>query len=100
MAQHVTFMRLKVRPGKLDELRGMMEGQEGTVAQAGWVASIIGQSKNDENEIMGAILWDTSENYYKNADRPEQNAQYEKMRALLASDPEWFDCSLLHEGRA
>jgi hypothetical protein len=100
MAEHVTFWRMKVQPGKLDEFRRMMTEEEGRLGPAGWVASIVGQSKSDENEIIGAVLWDTSENYYKNADSPEQNAEYEKMRAMLSSDPEWFDCNLLQENRA
>jgi hypothetical protein len=50
--------------------------------------------------MWGAVTWDTSENYYKNAESPEQNKDYEQMRALLAGDPEWFDCDVLEETRA
>jgi hypothetical protein len=100
MAEHVTFLKMKVLPGKLDELRGMMTSEENNLGASGWVATIVGQSKDEGDILWGAVLWDTSDNYYKNADSPEQNAVYKKMRALLSSDPEWHDCNLIEENRA
>jgi hypothetical protein len=99
MAQHVTFFRMKALPGKVDELTAMMSSMddESQARERGWVGDVVGRRKDDPDEIWGCVTWDTSERYYANADSPEQNAEYEKMRALLASDPEWFDCDVLEE---
>jgi hypothetical protein len=100
MAQHVTFWRMKVQPGKVDELKKLMEGEDDRVSGSGWEASVVGVSKNNPDEVWGCVTWDTSEPYYKNAESPEQNAVYERMRALMTSDPEWFDCDVIEEQRA
>lgn len=97
MAQHVTFFRMKVTPGKLDELVALMADEPANMASSGFEAAIMGKSKDDPNTVWAAVSWDTSERYYANAERPEQNAEYEKMRALLEADPEWFDCDVLQE---
>ena len=101
MAEHVTFFRMKVQPGKLDELKALMSGDEGQrLAGRGWKQTIVGSGKNDPNDVWVAVTWDTSDNYYANAGSPEQDAEYQKTRALLTSDPEWFDCDLLEDSRA
>lgn len=102
MGKHVTFWKMKAAPGKRDELITMMSDQatSAEMRTAGWELDIAGSSKDNPDEIWGCVVWDTSERYYANADSPAQNAIYEKMRALLASDPEWHDCDLLAEDRA
>jgi heme-degrading monooxygenase HmoA len=100
MAEHVTFFRMKVQPGKLDELIRLMSDEPENSASAGFEAAIVGKSKDDPNTIWAAVSWDTSERYYANAQSPEQNAEYEKMRALLEADPEWFDCDVVQELQA
>lgn len=102
MGKHATFWRMKVKPGQVDALKALMgdSGMEAEMKSRGWEMDITGVSKNNPNEVWGAVLWDTSERYYANANSPEQNGSYEKMRALLTEDPEWFDCDLLAENRA
>jgi hypothetical protein len=102
MAKHVTFFKMKVQPGKAGDLTTMMSGQqdEERIKNSGWQMSIVGASKDDPNTVWGAVTWDNSENYYKNAESPAQNESYQKMRALLAGDPEWFDCDVLEESSA
>ena len=62
--------------------------------------SIAGRRKESPDEVWGCVTWDTSDRYYANAESPEQNEWYERMRGLLASDPEWFDCDVIEEQRA
>lgn len=102
MAKHATFWKMNVKPGQMDALLAMMSdpGMEAEMKSRGWEMDITGVSKNNPNEFWGAVVWDTSERYYANADSPEQNAVYEKMRAMLTGDPEWFDCDVLSESRA
>lgn len=102
MAQHVTFYKMQVQPGKVNDLKQLMKTweQERGATGLGWVGSIAGSSKSDQNEVWGAVAWDNTQNYMKNADSPEQNAWYQKMRALLAADPQWFDCDVIEDQRA
>jgi len=101
MAEHVTFWRMKVLPGRVDDLRAFMadDGAD-RLEDRGWVMSLAGRRKENADEVWGCVTWDTSERYYANADSPEQNAEYVKMRALLAEDPEWFDCDVIEDRRA
>jgi antibiotic biosynthesis monooxygenase (ABM) superfamily enzyme len=102
MAQHVTFWRMKVQPGKMDEFKAVMDArqEEARLRPTGWGLTVVGRRKESGDEVWGMVTWDTSDNYYKNAQSPEQNAWYQKMRALLADDPEWFDCDVLNEAQA
>jgi hypothetical protein len=102
MAQHVTFWKMKVQPGKIDDLRGVMSSQadEGRLRGRGWQMSIVGTRKDNPEEVWGCVTWDTSDRYYQNAESPEQGQMFEKMRAMLASDPEWFDCDVVEERKA
>lgn len=103
MAQHVTFFRMKVQPGKIDEMKQLVKdrgAENRRQSGAGWESTVAGQSKDDQNTLWVAVTWDTSERYKANAEDPKQNEWYEKMRALLESDPEWFDCDVIEEQRA
>jgi hypothetical protein len=102
MAKHVTFFKMKVQPGKASELQKLMSDTQDLdrVKKAGFQMSVLGTRKDNPDEMWGAVTWDTSENYYKNAESPDQNKEYEKMRALLTADPEWFDCDVIEEQRA
>lgn len=100
MAEHVTFFRMKVKPGKLDDMIKMMSEEDDNLAAAGWRGTIAGRSKDDPNAMWVAVTWDTSERYYKNAESPEQTAVYERMRAFLDADPEWHDCDVVQEQSA
>lgn len=102
MGKHVTFWKMKVKPGQADALTAMMSDPavEADMRSRGWEMDVTGVSKNDPNEIWGCVTWDTSERYYANAESSEQNAIYEKMRALLAEDPEWHDCDVLAVNQA
>jgi hypothetical protein len=80
----------------------MMSGDQNLARakERGFMMDVVGKRKESPDEVLGCVTWDPSERYYANAESPEQNAEYEKMRALLASDPEWFDCDVVEERRA
>lgn len=103
MAEHVTFFKMKAQPGKVDALTEMMRGWEDErrrAADLGWVQTVVGSRKGSPDEVWAAVVWDNTANYTKNAESPQQDAWYQKMRALLTSDPEWFDCDVVDESRA
>ena len=53
-----------------------------------------GQVLFDESDPGHAVIvavFDDRETYFKNADDPEQDERYRRMRALLKRDPTWTD---------
>jgi hypothetical protein len=46
---------------------------------------------SDPQAFMLVVGFESEEAYRKNAESPEQHARYEKYRALLDADPEWYD---------
>jgi len=102
MSEHVTFFKMKVLPGKAEEIARLMSSveDEARIKARGWQGSVVGKRKDNPDELWVCVTWDTSKRYFENAQSPEQNADYERMRSLLAADPEWFDCDVVEESRA
>jgi len=99
MADHVSFFRAKALPGKRQASIDQFEKweREQKAKAKGFVRSILVASNSDPDEFMGGIRWDTTENYFANANRPEQDAWYRELRANLVADPVWFDGTLARE---
>jgi quinol monooxygenase YgiN len=102
MADHVSFFRARTLPGKAQAVAEQMDKwqREQKPQAKGFVRSILVTNNDNPDEIMGAVRWDSSEGYFANAGRPEQDAWYREFRALMAADPEWFDGTLLRETNA
>jgi hypothetical protein len=58
------------------------------------------RANRDPDEFVAIVRWDTTENYNKNSERPETDAWYQKFRANLIADPEWFDGTTAEETKA
>lgn len=87
-----TVARLQVLPGKVEELRALMNGRDVRERQMkGFVTSTIYQADGDPDELWLAVAFESREAYHANAGDPAQDVEYRKMRALLAVDPEWHD---------
>jgi hypothetical protein len=102
MAKHVTFWRMKIQPGKVNEIMKIMASDDDVerIKKAGWQMTVVGTRKDNPDEVWGMVTWDSSDRYYKNAESPEQDRDYQQMRTLLAADPEWFDCDVVQEQKA
>jgi hypothetical protein len=46
---------------------------------------------------MVAVFFDSKENYHANANDPEQDKEYRRMRDLLDADPGWHDGEVIHQ---
>jgi heme-degrading monooxygenase HmoA len=93
LGEHVTFFRGRALPGKRGDVLNEFGkwGSEQQDKATGFERFVLAESKEDPDEFMGAVFWDTSENYFANANRPEQDAWYKEWRASLVADPVWFD---------
>ena|SRR5438093_9949717 len=88
-----SVFRVKVKPGSYDKLQEVIASwnRDRAPKAVGTQGSYALHSKDDPNEMWVMAIFDTEENYYKNANDPDQDAWFQKMRANLESDPEWHD---------
>jgi len=90
----IYFMRPK--PGAEAAIQDLMsrEEQERT-RPAGLVAGYLFRSRSRPGELMGVAVFDSEASYRKNANDPEQDRWYRRLRELLEADPEWNDGEVL-----
>jgi quinol monooxygenase YgiN len=102
LAEHVSFFKAKVLPGKLQAVVDHMNRweQDQKPKAKGWIRSYLAASNGNPDELMGVIVWDSTENYFANANRPGQDVWYRELRADLTGDPDWFDATLVREWKA
>lgn len=88
-----TIYRIKVKPGKLAQVLNQFKSWETTqLPQAtGVIASYHLQLDSNPDELLNVAIFDSEENYRKNAQVPGQAQWYRGLRELLESDPEWND---------
>jgi len=90
-----TIARIHPRPDRTAELQKLMDeyGAEGRTP-AGYRHSFI--FRPDENPyerptLFLIALFDDRATYRANAESPEQDAEYRRLRELLEDDPDWMD---------
>ena len=88
-----TIYRIKVKPGKLDQALDQLKSWETTQLPraTGVIASYHLQLDSNPNELLNVAIFDSEENYRKNARVPGQANWYKGLRELLECDPEWND---------
>ena len=86
-----TIARLRVKSGKLDELKqfGEREGNETVLPDL--VFQHPYQADGNEHEVWLVVGFTSREAYHQNASSAEQHERYQQLRALLDADPEWHD---------
>ena len=91
-----TLATLDIDPSKLDAMRALMkEWNEGQgSADIGYVGGYILQTDADKSVVKMIAVFEDETQYRANGARPEQDAWYQKVRALLNSDPIWEDGSV------
>jgi quinol monooxygenase YgiN len=92
-----TVARMKVKPGKVDELIKLTVDQVGGRRPKGYLGEIIYKMDNNPNELMMAVFFADKASYQANASDPEMNKEYEAYRAVLDADPEWNDGEVIHQ---
>jgi quinol monooxygenase YgiN len=93
-----TVGRLKVKPGKIDELKAAFEGDTGREID-GSIAFYVYQVEGKENELILAVVFRDKESYMKNADDPAQDERYRTLVDLLEGPPSWEDGEIIATGK-
>lgn len=93
-----TVARLRPKPGKEDDLKAILRlwDEESKPQVKGAIATYIYQLDKDPKQWLMAVLFEDRETYVKNADDPETDAWYRKMRELLEEDPVWEDGEVVY----
>ncbi|MBN9386516.1 MAG: hypothetical protein J0I20_00555 [Chloroflexi bacterium] len=88
-----TVYRLKVTPGRESDALALNEAwyRERAPRVKGFVSTCIVKSITTDGEYLGVTIFDSKENYTRNANDPVQHQWYLRMRECLESDPEWND---------
>jgi hypothetical protein len=81
---------MTVAPGKLEDFKNYIREYEG-VDLDGHLWTHVFQADSDSNEFWLAVAFDDAHSYRANADDPAQHERFVRLRALLVSDPEWHD---------
>jgi len=82
--------------GKEAELSGLLREYDQSKVP-GAVSEYLYRMDDDPNEYYLVVVFAGKEQYMANADSPEQDASYQKLRALLETDPEWHDGEIVHQ---
>ncbi len=90
-----TIARMELKPGMEDAFTRFGE-EVGRRTPEGAVASYVYRTDSEPNVLYLVAVFTSKEAYQANASSPEQHAQYEQLRALLAADPEWHDGTVIY----
>jgi quinol monooxygenase YgiN len=92
-----TVGRLKVKPGKLDELiKTITEDARDVDGSLGYYLYKV---EGKDNELILAVVFRDKKSYMANADDPAQDGAYRRMVALLEGPPTWEDGEIVHQGK-
>jgi hypothetical protein len=88
-----TVALMKPKQGREQALKAWMDRwwTERRPKVKGAISSTIHRNESNPAELIVAVVFETKEDYEKNAEDPEQDKWYQEMRALLESDPRWMD---------
>jgi quinol monooxygenase YgiN len=94
-----TVSRFMLKPGMEMQLAALT--QEFDQAKVpGALGEYVYRMDSNPNEYYLVVIFESEEAYKRNAASPEQDARYQKIRALLVSDPEWHDGAIVYSSMA
>ena len=85
-----TVARMKIKPGAEEQLRQLSRDFE-SVQIPGFVSQLVYRLDADPNDCFLVVAFENKDAYVANANSAEQNDRYQRIRALLAAEPEWHD---------
>lgn len=90
-----TIMRGRLKPGAE---ASMLELMDEFVARhvPGSVAQYTYRMDADPSVYMSAVIFESKEAYFANANAPDQDAMYQRMAALFVGEPEWHDGEIVY----
>ena len=95
-----TIARIKAKTGQEKAIVGLMDEWSKSRAPKvkGAVAGYLYKLDKKPGEYMMVAVFQDKATYTANAQDPQQDAWYRKVRALLESDPVWEDGEIIQGG--
>lgn len=89
-----TVARMRLLPGAEPLFRAQFEALVHEQLP-GWLTTTFFQSDQDPLDVWMVVAFESREAYRANAERPNMDALYRRIRGCLATDPEWHDGFLM-----
>jgi len=88
-----TIMRARLKPGRRDEFEKYFRevSDEYEDAGRGLISSEIAFEDKDPDRVVVIVHFRDRDSYFRNADDPQTNADYQKMVEYFDGPPEWID---------
>ncbi|MBI4497396.1 MAG: antibiotic biosynthesis monooxygenase [Chloroflexi bacterium] len=90
-----TVARFRLKPGMESRLVEQIQEFE-RLKVPGAVGVSIYRMDADPSEYSIAVVFESKEAYFANANSPEQDARYRRMLELLQGEPEWHDGEIVY----
>ena len=90
-----TVARMRLKPGMEERMRTMSR-EENAAQIPGFIGQYVYRMDNDPNEFYLAVIFESKEAYFANANSPEQNERYQYMVEMLDAPPEWHDGEIVY----
>ena len=94
-----TVALLKVKPGKANDFAALMRQMDTERQMKGHVGELVYKLDSDPTQYMLVVFFQDKASYQANANAPEQDKDYRRMRDMLEADPVWHDGEIVHEFR-
>jgi quinol monooxygenase YgiN len=91
-----TIAKIKGKEGALEAIVKMENGRQ----PKGAVSSYVFQSDEEADELWLVAIFEDKESYFANAESPEQDYEYRRLRQHLTADPEWHDGEIVFAAQA
>ncbi len=85
-----TVALMRVKPGMDSALLALSEEYR-ALKVPGMVGEYVYRTDADANQFYMVVMFESKKAYFANAESPEQDARYRRMRECLQADPEWHD---------
>ena len=85
-----TVARFRVKSGMEKEIEAIVRDYENT-PPPGYIGEYIYRLDSDPQTYIMAVMFESKEAYWANAQSPEQNQRFMDLRAMLLEDPLWHD---------
>jgi heme-degrading monooxygenase HmoA len=92
-----TIMLLRPKTGQEEAVLGLMDdwARERAPRVKGFVASYLYRNEQNPKELIGVVVFDSREDYFANADDPEQDRWYRRLVEHLEEEPRFIDGEVL-----
>ena len=88
-----TIFHMKVKPGQEQKVIDIFKDweRERKPKVKGVVGGLLLKPENRSGELIGVAVFDDKASFMANANDPEQDKWFRRLRELLEADPDWED---------